>query len=447
MPDHIQIAAALQALLVDDARAIAHDTQLIRRHRKLSAPLLLLIFVTGFLQHPTASLSVLAQVAEDLGVSLTPQALQNRLNDKSITFFQTLFDRSLVHWQNSTRLALSVLEQFTAVDLLDSTQLPLPDALQTDYPAAGGDGPQAALKWQVLWELLRGTLSSLTPTPASQPDQKYQEFLAQLQAGALLLFDLGYVSLGLFTQLVARQVYFVCRYYTRLALYDAASGQRLDLRRELARCEREGREHVEWAVLVGRKERLPLRLVGQRLEAAVVEKRLRAANERARKHGRQYSAEYKALLSWSLYLTNTAGAQLTREEVMAVYRLRWQVELLFKLWKSEGQIDRVAGQQKPRVLCEIYAQMIGLVLYAYLSGAVRYGERELSVRRSWVTLQRMMDKLALGVLAGAGVAGLVARLYERWAKHGLKQERRRRPSTLRGLDELGAKRQTLAEAA
>lgn len=447
MPDHTQIAAALQALLVNDARAIAHETKLIRRQRKLSAPRLLLIFVTGFFQHPDASLSTLAQVAEDLGVSLTPQALQNRLNDKTIDFFQTLFDRALLHWQNSTRLALSVLEQFTGVYLLDSTQISLPDTLQTDFPAAGGDGPKAALKWQVLWELVRGTIRSLTQTPASQPDQNYRDFLATLPAGALLLFDLGYVSLELLAQLVARQVYFVCRHYTRLALYDAASGQRLDLRHELERCEREEREHLEVAVLVGCRERLPLRLVGQRLEEGVVERRLRAANERARKHGRQYSAEYKALLRWSLYLTNTAGEQLTREEVMAVYRLRWQVELLFKLWKSEGQVDRVAGQAKPRVLCEIYAKMIGLVLYAYLSGAVRYGKRELSVKRSWVTLQRMMDKLALGVLGGGGVVELVAQLYERWAKHGLKQERRRRPSTLRGLDELGARRRTLAQAA
>ncbi len=246
---------------------------------------------------------------------------------------------------------------------------------------------------------------------------------------------------------MARQIYFVCRYYHRLALYDAASGQRLDLRRELERGAREERGHLELAVLGGRRERLPLRLVGQRLEEAVVERRLRAANERARKHGRQYSAEYKALLSWSVSLTSTTGKQWTSAAVMAVYRLRWQVELLFKLWKSAGQVDRVAGQQKPRVLCELYAKMIGLVLYAYLSGAGRYGERELRVNRSWVTLQRMMEKLALSLLAGAGVAKIVERLYERWARHGLKQERRRRPSTLRGLDELGAWRRTLAQAA
>lgn len=440
MSDLTQISDALQALFVDDAHKLARRTKLVQRESKLNAPLILLIFVTGFIQHPRASLNTLAQVADDLGVTITRQALHERLTAAAICFFQLILQRALQRWQNHTAISVSLLDQFSEVALLDSTQITLPDQLQAEYPAAGGDGPKAGLKWQVIYEMLYGKLKSVCQTPATQPDQNYRDFIATLKQGALLLFDLGYVSLWLLQQLLAEGIYFICRYYTRLALYNSGTAQRLDLVAELQRCEREGRQQIELEVLVGAQQRLPLRLVGQRLEQRLLEKRLRAANQRARKHGRQYSAEYKALLRWSLYLTNTSAAQLNEEQVLEVYRLRWQIELVFKLWKSAGALAQVTGKQSARVLCELYAKMIGLVLYAYLSATQRYGQRELSASRSWLTLQLMMEKLALGLIARQDLGELLARLFARWQRHGSKDEYKSRPSTLRRLDMRGAAR-------
>ena len=47
-------------------------------------------------------------------------------------------------------------------------------------------------------------------------------------------------------------------------------------------------------------------------------------------------------------------------------RARWQIELLWKLWKQDGSLD--AWRRKPpwRILCELYAKLLGLLIQHWL---------------------------------------------------------------------------------
>ena len=55
-------------------------------------------------------------------------------------------------------------------------------------------------------------------------------------------------------------------------------------------------------------------------------------------------------------------ALLSLEEALEIGRARWQIELLFKLWKSEGRIDESTSQKPYRVLCELYAKLVAMVV-------------------------------------------------------------------------------------
>jgi hypothetical protein len=110
-----------------------------------------------------------------------------------------------------------------------------------------------------------------------------------------------------------------------------------------------------------------------------VAERRRKAKANAQRKGRTLSAEKLTWLQWNVYITNVPQTMLTFDQTVLLYRLRWQIELLFKLWKSEAQLDRVAGRLRERVLCEIYAKLIGMVVFQYLSAPVRWTERELRV--------------------------------------------------------------------
>ncbi|MCZ6918978.1 MAG: hypothetical protein O7C60_00555, partial [Rickettsia endosymbiont of Ixodes persulcatus] len=46
------------------------------------------------------------------------------------------------------------------------------------------------------------------------------------------------------------------------------------------------------------------------------------------------------------------------EHIMIIYRARWQIELLFKLYKSHAKIENLKGRSKSaRVLCELYGKL------------------------------------------------------------------------------------------
>ena len=84
---------------------------------------------------------------------------------------------------------------------------------------------------------------------------------------------------------------------------------------------------------------------------------------RGRPKGRQPTAEYLQLLGWSLFVTNCTGEELTWKAVVVLYRARWQVELLFKLWKSHNRLAaHREGAPALEVLAVFYAKLLGVVL-------------------------------------------------------------------------------------
>ncbi len=439
MPDLTLISTTLQSLFGEHATRLAQQTGLVRRQSKLSGSLILLILVAGFIQHPTASYNILAQVAADYGVNLTRQAVQQRLTCAAITFFQSLFQQSLQILQTHCRLPILLFTQFNAIYLLDSSQIALPTALASEYPGTGGDGPKAAVKWQVLWELLTGNLQHVLGQGAKQSDHRYRDYLRWVSEGSLILFDLGYVALPALQQLVSRQVYFICRWNPRFEAF-TADGAPFDVRAYLASSAKAAQEYVELDLRVGVRAQLSMRVVAFRLPPTICEQRRRRAHQTERKRGFSYTAEYKAMLDWNIYVTNVSAEQLTGEQVSRVYRLRWQVELLFKLWKMHGALDAVAGRKRGRVMCELYAKLIGMAVFGYLSAPVRLvDDRELSAPRAWQVWQRQIEKVGQALRGGrkGGLTRVLSQLYRLWERFGHKDERKNRPTSLGQLQAEG----------
>lgn len=78
------------------------------------------------------------------------------------------------------------------------------------------------------------------------------------------------------------------------------------------------------------------------------------------------SAKTLHLAAWTLLLTDVPPNQLTRPVALVLLRERWQIEPLFKRWKQEGHLDEWRTSSFWRILCEIYAKLIGLLLQHWL---------------------------------------------------------------------------------
>ncbi|SNT58061.1 Transposase DDE domain-containing protein, partial [Bacillus sp. OK838] len=50
------------------------------------------------------------------------------------------------------------------------------------------------------------------------------------------------------------------------------------------------------------------------------------------------------------------------EHIHELYSLRWQIEILFKTWKSFFQIDKCIEIKRERLECHLYGQLISFLL-------------------------------------------------------------------------------------
>ena len=68
------------------------------------------------------------------------------------------------------------------------------------------------------------------------------------------------------------------------------------------------------------------------------------------------------LCQWTVLITDLPAEAFTIEEICVLYRVRWQVELLYKAWKSGGGVGQTRGRRGDRVLCEAYAKLLAMMV-------------------------------------------------------------------------------------
>src|SRR5262249_12251415 len=227
--------------------------------------------------------------------------------------------------------------------------------------------------------------------------------------------------------------YFISRLQSQTALYSlSAPGQRLDL---LAHLRQVQHDYGEIELRLGRLARLPVRLVYARLPQAVAQERRRKARRAAAKHGQQPSERSLALLDWSLFISNVPQQWLDTQHVALVYRVRWQIELLFKLWKSQALLECVGQCGPERFLCQLYARLLGLLFFHWLlTGIPLEPKCQLSLPKAFAILQRYAARLRHALAAhGCTLPVLLDQLDKAFRRFARQQHRRKYPSTLARL--------------
>jgi hypothetical protein len=141
----------------------------------------------------------------------------------------------------------------------------------------------------------------------------------------------------------------------------------------------------EFAVRYGAKAQVSCRLIAKRVCEEVAQRRKRQKRQAAKKKGRTVSPRALALCHWDLYVTNVSSSWLPTECISDVYRIRWQIELVFKGAKSSLGMSLICGKKSPRVLCQIYGRLIVIVLTLFLCGKFR--------QRMWEQTRRELSFL------------------------------------------------------
>lgn len=428
-----QVATAMQAVFGKSLDELAKSTGCVQRERKFSGSSLLEMLVFTLLQHPTAKDRDYRTIAAQLGLDVTDQAIQGRFSSGLVNFLQAALQQALAVTVQATPPDLPLLHRFSQVLIGDSTSIALPDELADQFPGCGGSGEigKAALKIQVAWNLITGELKLLME-PGRASDAKSLIVQALPPSESLSIFDLGYFSLKRFARLGEAKAYWISRFQHGTQLFDDA-GKLLDMQAFL-RCHAKNGV-VDARVTAGREERLACRLIAIRVPAEVASRRRQRIREKARDHGREPSQAYLDLQEWTIFITNCGPELLTWKEVVVFYRARWQIELLFKLWKSHNRIAERETEATPeRQMAVLYAKLIGVIVQHWLLLTTVWNDGRRSLRRAAAILR---DWIALFIEAlddFERTCNLLHRLGGALAKSARVSKRRKHPSLFQLLE-------------
>lgn len=419
------VADTLQALLGPVADQIAQKHSLIQRQRRFTASTLLSTFVLGYLHKPTASVADLAATAESLGVSVSPQAVDGRFRPALQQSLHDLWQHAVTRLVAATPRTAELLRRFTHVLVGDSTTIALHDCLADLYPGCGGRGSVsgAALKIQVRWDLLHGTLAHAALEPGRQPDATSPSVAATPPAGSLVLYDLGYFALERFADWDRGDVRWISKGLSNLKL--TVEGHTHDL---IDWLRTQALDRIDRPVHIGAKN-LPCRLIALRVPKAVAARRRRDAHQKAAKKGRRPSAQRLAACDWTVYLTNCPAARLATHEVEVLYRLRWQVELLFKLWKSHNRLADHRSDDPVRQLIELFARLIAVVVQHWLLLTTGWADPRLSLVKATRLIRERMPLVIEAVGDRARLEATLHRLIQVILNRCRTCSRRKHPST------------------
>ncbi|MGL6248507.1 MAG: transposase, partial [Culicoidibacterales bacterium] len=113
--------------------------------------------------------------------------------------------------------------------------------------------------------------------------------------------------------------------------------------------------------------KIPLRFIAIRVPEHVSDQRIKKAHKERVRKGKSVSIEQTEMSEWTVYVTNIPEEMCGVNEIIVLYKVRWQIELVFKLWKSECGLSESHGRSDYRCLCEFLCKLLGIIIVNWLS--------------------------------------------------------------------------------
>lgn len=298
------------------------------------------------------------------GIKITKQGIDDNFTAESTEFVRTLVEQQLED-QLCKIVPVETLKNFTSIKVKDSTRFQIPANLKDHYRGYGGGASEAGVHIQFEFDLLSGKICDLHVTDALKQDSTDAlETVEMIEPGSLLLRDMGYFNMDVLKQIDKKGAYYISRLRPKVKIYEYREGryQPIDVK-EIHRQMKHNRiAYQELSVHIGEEKKLPVRLIIELMPEDIVNRRLAKINAEAKKKKRQVSEEYKSYACLTLFVSNVPGEWLTPPQIHSIYRLRWQIELRFKIWKSYYHIHANKKMKLHRFETYLYATLLFILI-------------------------------------------------------------------------------------
>jgi Transposase DDE domain len=381
-----RMAKVLRQVFESDAPALAATMGVVQRKRKLHGTTLALLLVLGWLHNPHAGSSALARFAGTLGVGISKQGIEEHWTYRTAEWLYEVLLRAMGCLLSAKAVAVPLLRRFAGVYLEDGSSVVLPDGLERYWRGCRGGngasaGTKAGVKLTLRLDLVQGSLQG--PLVQEGRAHESRSLLQRLPwvKGMLWIADMGYFALVRLAQVSQAGAYFLMPLKDGVVMWLA--GKRADVLSVLQAC---GADEQAYEVDLGAAKQVHCRVLARRASEQQVTRRHKQQDEYARKHGTQVSQHQRDWACWTIVITNVPDALLSLAEAFVLLRCRWQIELLWKLWKMQGRLDEWQTTNEARILCEIYAKLLGLLIQHWMLLLTCWDDPH----RSWITVSEIV---------------------------------------------------------
>jgi len=405
-------ANALFKRVLDPERmqAEARAAKFVQRQRIADASSIFWALVVTLGSQTTQYVSdVLRTLNYQRGWSLRYKPFWNRLSKPAFArFMRETFQRLC------SELVVRVLQKqgkagafFSDIFIDDGTSFGLADGLQQVFPGRFTRLKPAAVELHARMSLFHDQMVSVKLAPDKEGERQFLPRPDQLAPRSLSLRDRGYLDLDYFHQLQQQETeaYVICR--VRKSINPVVRSVQ-GVARSLARRWKGKRladiplaklkDGAEFNVAFKRKDTMmELRLVLRKIPP-----------NRRRGPKRPFKKRPPPRATWLYLLTNLPKDQFKTDDVLRLYRLRWQIELAFKDWKSYSSLRGLQSENPAIVegliwaaLCaaflkRVLAHWTQLVHHRPISTRItaQSGPYILPMMLDWVTHRALATKLA-----------------------------------------------------
>jgi len=348
-----------------ELEAAARETGFCKRKSKVHPSVFFDLLMYDISARRSKSLNQLAIEAEsEHDIEISKQGLDKKFNEHAINFLTQLIEKQLSVELNQ-QIDIGWLNFFPEVKIKDGTRFDLPEVYKDYLPGSGGSASKAGACLQFEFDLKSGHIIDLSLTPSNRPDTKDAvDVLDNISKGDLIIRDLGYYAFSSLSNIINKEAYFISRLGSKTSVFEEKKGklQRIDFKSLYSQMKRGELSRIYKDVLIGSTAKIPVRLVIELMPDDVYEQRMKKVARLHQKKGYQTSEEYKALSRFNLFITNVPKEVLPDEVISSLYRIRWQIELIFKIWKSIIGMHHSRKMKYQRWLCLLHFKLLIMIL-------------------------------------------------------------------------------------
>ncbi|TYK64866.1 IS4 family transposase [Colwellia echini] len=251
---------------------------------------------------------------------------------------KSLVDVALSEWQQQILGTDATLSDFKRIVMQDGSSFAVHDSLQETFKGRFTKISPAAIEVHVSWDLFKGYPEDISISPDSQAEYDFLPDAKSL-VDTLFLADRGYFKLSYLESIDIAGGFYIVRAKATVnpVVVAAFNRQGKVLKRFSQKKQKDVKKHIRRSVIVDMDV-----------------------------EGQTY---YRLIASWpkgksepTYWATNLSREKFSAEALIKLYSLRWQIELLFKEWKSYCNLQKFNTRKASMMEGLVWASLLTLLV-------------------------------------------------------------------------------------